>query len=271
MKPRNLLWMTLGTFAIALGVLVGGFVRTGRAQAQDETVTCRADFSLLRLAAKESVRVHTSFVDGDGEPLNVRVEFLDRLGRVVDTTTLSLPPKETVSAVFDGSADLTRVVERDATGGTAAESTAAINVKPVSEFRTAVFVEPASGEGGFPAEIGCPQVVTAMERVSAAGGTSLILSPALPIGVLQSVLRPCKNCPSPTTPPPSDVGLSTDTRPADTMFSTDVSPADSFHPADTFLPPPADTFLPPADTFLPPADAQFQPSRTLGAGQRRGR
>jgi hypothetical protein len=268
-KPRSLLWMTLGTFAIALGVLVGGFVRTGRAQAQDETVTCRADFSLLRLAAKESVRVHTSYVNGDGEPLNVRVEFLDRLGRVVDTTTQSLAPKETVSAVFDGSADLTRVVEKDATGGTAAESKAAINVKPASEFRTAVFVEPASGEGGFPAEIGCPQVVTAMERVSAAGATSLVLSPELPIGVLQLVLRPCKNCPSPTTPPPSDAGFPTDTRPVDTVFSTDVSPADSFHPADTFLPPPADTFLPPADTFLPPADSPFQGSRTLG--QRRGR
>jgi hypothetical protein len=242
LKSRNLLWVTLGTFAISLGVLVGGFVRTGRAQANpQETVVCRADFPFLRMSAKESVRVHTSWVDGDGDPINVRVEFLDRLGRVVEERTHSIAPKETISTMFDGPADKQRATEAD--------------TAKMVEFRTAVIVQPASGEDGFPAEVGCPQVVTTMERDAPGPGPLVVIPPSLPIGALQSILkRPCP-CPSPSPsfPPPTDAGGTppADTRPADFSF-----PADAHPPADAFIPPPpADTFIPPADTFIPPIDA----------------
>jgi hypothetical protein len=227
-KPRNLLWVTLGTFALSLGVLVGGFVRTGRAQAPpDEAVVCRADFPLLRLGSKESVRVHTSWVDGDGEPINVRVEFWDRQGQVIEERTHAIAPKETISTLFKGGAPEEEAVK-------------------LFEFRTAVFVQPASGDEGFPAEVGCPQVVTSMERNSP-GLAPALINPSLPIGILQSILkRPCP-CPSPSPapsfPPPADGGFpAADMKPADFgLPPADMRPADvSFPPADTFNPPPAD-------------------------------
>ena len=242
MRRGNFLWVALGTFAVGLGVLVGGFVRTGRAQVREPgTVTCRADFPVIGLSGREMALVHAAWVEGDGDPVNLKVQFIDRTGQVLDESTQALAPNETVSAKLDPPGRLEKS-ER-------------------LEFRAVVFVEPGAGGPGFPAESGCPQVITSLERTTARGDAILVVSPACAIG--RMCLRPGAT-PSPEVSPPTDVAFPPDVMvPVDLAHPPDVFlPVDLAHPPDVFLPvdltaPPPDVFLPvdlvhPPDLFLPP-------------------
>jgi hypothetical protein len=172
LTPKNFLWLSVGGVALVLGVLVGGFARTGRAQnAEPQFVTCRADFAAITITGLQQGRVRTSWVDGDGDALNVKVQFLDRRGQVLQESTQPLPPGETISSVLS-----------------------LANITASQLFRTVVLVEPASGEPTFPADPGCPEVVTVLERMSATGVGNIVLSPACAIG------RFCARIPA--SPPP---------------------------------------------------------------------
>jgi hypothetical protein len=215
MTSRNVLWVTFGTAAVALGALVGGFVRTGRAAANpEETVTCSAHFPLISMAKGESAFVHASWVEGEGDPITVKVQFIGRAGELVVERVNALAPNETVSPGM------------------------ALIPQP-QQVRAAVLLEPASGGPGFPSETGCPQVIVGLERFDKSGGVTTVVAPSLPIGSI--LTRPS---PPPDMPPPSDVQPPTDMPPpSDVQPPTDVPPP----PPDMPPPPPPDMPPPPPD------------------------
>lgn len=216
MKSRNFLWVTLGTVAVGLGILVGGFARTGRAQAPEaETVTCRADFPFMGMVGREQARVHTSWVEGQGEPVVVKTQFFDRGGQPLQEDTQPLAPGETASTKFDppGRTDLSKRIQ----------------------FRASVSIEPATGGPGFLAETGCPQVIAGLERTTYFGLAIEVVAPGLPIGWMHKV-RPSP-CPSPSLPPDmqasdlpvplvdvhfADAPTFVDARPPDASFVVDA-------------------------------------------------
>jgi hypothetical protein len=209
-KSRNFLWVTLGTVAVGLGVLVGGFARTGRAQAPEaETVTCRADFPFMGLVGREQARVHVSWVEGQGEPVVVKTQFFDRGGQPLQEDTQPLAPNETVSTKFD---------PEDRTE----------NSKRI-QFRAAVLIETATGGPGFPAETGCPQVIASLERTTHSGAGVAIVPPGIPIGWMHKV-KPSP-CPSPSLPPdmsaPDSQPPLVDMHPPDAPNFVDVRPPDA--------------------------------------------
>jgi hypothetical protein len=239
LKPRNFVWVALGTFALGLGVLVGGFARTGQVQAQGQEpklVTCRADFAVLGLSGREKALVHAAWVEGDGDPVNVKFQFIDRSGQVLLEDGQAIEPSQTATSVLDPPGRLDKS-ER-------------------LEFRATVIVEPGSGAPGFPAEKGCPQVITSLERTTARGDGILVLLPSCEIGaVCHKLTIPS---PPPSTPPtdlpnPTDVPPSVDVAP-----SVDARPPVDFHfPAD--MPPPVDAPPPPADMPPPPPPVDAGP------------
>jgi hypothetical protein len=241
LKPRNFVWVALGTFALGLGVLVGGFARTGQVQAQSQEpklVTCRADFAMIGLSGREKALVHASWVEGDGDPVNVKFQFIDRTGQVLLEDAQAIEPSQTATSELDPPGRLDKS-ER-------------------LEFRATVIVEPGSGAPGFPVEKGCPQIVTSEERTTARGDGILVLLPSCEIGaVCHKVTIPS---PPPSTPPsdlpnPPDVPPSVDQHPpVDVAPSVDARPpVDVSFPPD--MPPPADAPPPPAD-MPPPVDAR---------------
>jgi len=233
LKPRNFVWVALGTFALGLGVLVGGFVRTGQAQAPEQKlVTCRADFPVIGLSGNEQARVHAAWVEGDGEAVNLKIQFVDRTGQVLHEEAQALEPNQTVSSTLDPPGRLDKS-ER-------------------LEFRAAVFVEPGSGAPGFPAETGCPQVLTSLERTTARGDAILVLAPACAIGRLchkAVVPSPSPSAPPVDVLPPVDVPPSVDMPPpVDVPPSVDMpppSPPVDMRPVD--MPPPPVDVAPPVD------------------------
>ncbi len=233
MKPRNVLWVTLGTFAVVLGVLVGGFVRTGRAQTSEpRTVTCRADFPFMGLVGREQARVHTSWVDGQGDPVVVKTQFLDRKGAVLQESAEQVEPAATVSVRYDpqGRTDQSGRIQ----------------------FRAVVSLEPATGGPGFPEDTGCPEAITSLERTTPSGAGIAIVAPSFSLAWLQAVrVRPSPS-PSPITPP--DAGPLPDVGPMPDVGPGADFPAVDFHPPDFSVPdfsnPPPDFSVP--DFFNPP-------------------
>jgi hypothetical protein len=207
-QARNAVWIALGIFAVALGVMVGAFARTDTVRAQEpppQLVTCQADFAALGIERDEDARVNASLVDDEGDPIDVRIRFLDRNGAVLQESSSALGPGETVSVDLEEGR---------------------VNKATRLDFRVAVLLKPGSGAPGFPAAGGCPRVATNLERLFHRS-TTLVLNPAALIAA-----RPCHEC---QPPPPIDQAFPADLHPPDVPFP-DAQPAD-LHPVDSFPPP----------------------------------
>jgi hypothetical protein len=225
-KPSSALWAGLTVAAAGLGAVVG-FVRTGSAQAPDpELVSCEADYATVGIAEGERARLHATAL-GTSDTVNVHFQFFDTAGNLLKDEVLALAPKTDVASELTGPASKK--------GGRL-------------EFRATVIVTPASGDPGFPADQGCPDVLTSMELISGIR-TFVVVAPSCPIG------RHCPSkCPSPSpTPTPPVTDLSPD-------FATDsVTPPPpdlSFNP-DLAHPPPVDGVSFPFDLSAPPTPPPF--------------
>jgi hypothetical protein len=239
-QPRNAVWVALGIFALALGVMVGAFARTEsvRAQAPEpEFVSCEADFPVLGIERDEDARVHAAWVGGEGgDGIDVKVLFIDRTGNVFQSSDHALAPGETVSVALD----LNQFP----------------NNAPRLDFRAVLLLVPPSGMPGFPADKGCPAVITNLERLSRKG--TLVLPP-----VARVPERPCRTCPPPSprpvdVPPPPDVQPFPDVPPPPDAHP-DLPPPVDVRPPD--MPPPVVDMPPPADMPPPPPPTDFSSFR----------
>lgn len=239
MKASNALWAALALSAAGLGAVLG-FVRTGTAQADAELTTCRADYAMVGIATGERGRVHVTWAHPDGtasDPLNIRVQFFDGTGALLKEDVLTLAPNTDVAS------EILAPKRKDA----------ATREDRRLEFRAVVTVEPPNGDPGFPADTGCPDVITSLELVNGIR-TFLVVAPTCPVG------RHCPSkcpVPSPTPPPAIDAvtdGVTPDLAfPPDLGFSPDVgfSPDLAFHPDLAFAP---DLASFPSDLSGPPSN-----------------
>jgi hypothetical protein len=214
-KRSNALWMALAISAAGLGAVLG-FVRTGKAQTEPELVTCRADFPVVGIVGGESGRVHATWVSSEGatDPLNVRIQFFDTSGRLLKEETLALAP----------GTDVASELVAPKTGGKVASRL---------EFRADVQVQPSNGDPGFPADTGCPEVLTSLELISG-GRTFLFVPPGCAVG--RHCPGKCNPSPSPTPTPPTIDGMM----------------PDASFPMDTSTPPPLTDMTFPMDLATPP-------------------